>query len=98
MNMSYHIIHTFHTNQGRLIMNGIFKGKTYGAVTVGERGQLVIPVELRKALNIKAGEQLVVFAKLDKKVISLMPEKDFSKFLEKAAKLISRLEGNVKKS
>ncbi len=78
-------------------MSGIFKGKTYGAVTVGERGQLVIPAELRKALNIKPADQLMVFAKLDKKVISLMPAKDFSQFLEKAAKLIAKLESKVPK-
>lgn len=73
-------------------MNGIFKGKTYGAVTIGERGQLVIPAQLRKALHIKSGDQMMVFAKPDKKVINLMPEKDFSEFLDKASKIISRLE------
>ncbi len=78
-------------------MNGIFKGKTYGAVTVGERGQLVIPAELRKTLNIKPGDQLMVFAKTDKKLISLIPSKDFSQFLERAAKLISKLESKVPK-
>jgi AbrB family looped-hinge helix DNA binding protein len=78
-------------------MNAIFKGKAYGSVTVGERGQLVIPAELRKALKIKSGDQLMVFAKPDKKVINLMPEKDFSIFLEKAAKLISKLETKVHK-
>ncbi len=78
-------------------MNGIFKGKTYGAVTVGERGQLVVPAELRKTLNIKPGDQLMVFAKTDKKIISLIPSKDFSQFLERAAKLISKLESKVPK-
>ena len=78
-------------------MNGIFKGKTYGGATVGERGQLVIPAELRKAFNIKSGDQLMVFAHLDKKVVSLMPEKEFSDFLEKAAKVISKLESKVHK-
>jgi len=78
-------------------MNGIFKGRAYGAVTVGERGQLVIPAEIRKALNIKSGDQLMVFAKLDKKVINFMPAKDFSQFLERAAKLISKLESKVPK-
>lgn len=76
-------------------MHSICKGKAYGAVTVGERGQIVIPAELRKALNIKPAEQLMVFAKLDKKVISLMPAKDFSRFLAQAAKIISRLESRV---
>jgi len=78
-------------------MNGIFKGKTYGAVTVGERGQLVVPAELRKTLNIKPGDQLMVFAKTDKRIISLIPSKDFSQFLERAAKLISKLESKVPK-
>jgi len=78
-------------------MNGIFKGRTYGPATVGERGQLVIPAELRKAFGIKSGDQLMVFAKLDKKVISLMPAKDFSRFLERAARLISKLETKVYK-
>ncbi len=68
-----------------------FKCKAYGSITIGERGEFVIPLELRKALNIKPGDQLVVFAKLDEKVISLMPSKDFSQFLERASKLISKL-------
>ncbi len=79
-------------------MQAIFKGRAYGLVTVGERGQLVIPAELRKALNIKPGGQLMVFAKLDKKVITLMPAEDFNKFLERAARLISKLESKVKKN
>ena len=78
-------------------MNAIFKGKVYGTATVGERGQLVIPAGLRKALRIKSGDQLMVFAKLDKKVINLMPEKEFSEFLEKTAKLIAKLESKVHK-
>jgi len=78
-------------------MNGIFKGKVYGAVTIGERGQLVIPAELRKALNIKSGDQLMVFAKLDKRVVSLMPSKDLSQLLERATKIISKLERKVHK-
>ncbi len=73
-------------------MQAILKGKVYGAVTVGERGQLVIPAELRKAFKIKSGDQLMVFAKLDKKVINLMPSRDFSQFLERAEKVISKLE------
>lgn len=76
-------------------MQAIFKGRTFGAVTVGERGQLVIPAQLRKVLKIKSGDQLMVFAKLDKRVISLMPSKDFSQFLERAEKIIARLERKV---
>ena len=49
-------------------MNGFFKGKVYGAATVGERGQLVIPSDLRKDLDIKAGDRLMIFAKIDRKM------------------------------
>ena len=73
-------------------MQAILKSKAYGSVTVGERGQLVIPAQLRRVFNIACGDQLMVFSKPDKKVIILMPTKDFSQFLEKASKIISRLE------
>lgn len=35
-------------------------GKIYDVVTVGERGQVVIPVSARRDLDIKAGDKLVV--------------------------------------
>jgi AbrB family looped-hinge helix DNA binding protein len=76
-------------------MNGFFKGKVYGTAMVGERGQLVIPSDLRKDLGIKAGDRLMVFAKIDRKMISIMREKDFSDFLQKASKIISKLENKV---
>lgn len=77
-------------------MQEIIKGKAFGTATVGERGQVVIPAELRKEFNIKAGEQIMIFANLDKKIISFMSAKDFSKFLDRAAKIISKLESKVK--
>jgi AbrB family looped-hinge helix DNA binding protein len=33
----------------------------YGSVTVGERGQVVIPAEARKAHNVQPGDKLLVF-------------------------------------
>ena len=77
--------------------NGFFKGKVYGTAMVGERGQLVIPASLRKDLSIKAGDRLMIFAKIDRKMISIMREKDFSDFLQKASKIISKLENKVPK-
>jgi AbrB family looped-hinge helix DNA binding protein len=76
-------------------MQPFFGSKTYGAATIGSRGQLVIPAQLRKSLNIKSGDQLMVFGKPEKKAIILMPSRDFSKFLEKAARVISRFETKV---
>lgn len=78
-------------------MNAIFKGKAYGAVTVGERGQVVLPADLRKDFHIKPGGKLMVFANEERRLVTLMTEKDFSAFLERATKAISRLEGEVGK-
>ncbi len=38
------------------------KGKTfYGATTMGEKGQVVMPIKARKDLKLEKGEQLLVF-------------------------------------
>ena len=36
------------------------KPEFFGSTTVGERGQIVLPIELRKKLQIKAGDKLIV--------------------------------------
>jgi len=96
--MIYNIIHTFHTNgipQGEVNMTDFFQSKVFGSATVGKRGQIVIPSELRKTFNIKPGDQVMIFAKVDKRVIGFMPEKDFSSFLELASKLVSKYESSA---
>ncbi len=57
--------------------------KMFDAVTVGERGQIVIPAQVRKLFRIKAGDKLVVFAKRDGP-IGLMPAQYVHSFLEKS--------------
>lgn len=40
---------------------GIPKGKhIFGTVKVGQKGQIVLPVEARKIFNIKSGDSLLV--------------------------------------
>lgn len=39
----------------------ILKGRFCGTITVGERGQIVIPAEARKAYGIEVGDKLMVF-------------------------------------
>ncbi len=72
----------------------IFKGKAYGSANVGGRGQIVIPSHLRKDLNIRPGDQVMIFAETDKKVVSMMNLRDFSQLLENADKAMTRLEKN----
>jgi len=38
----------------------ILDKKFYGSTTVGEKGQVVLPAELRRDLEIKTGEKLAV--------------------------------------
>ena len=43
--------------------------KFYGSTTMGERGQVVVPVEAREALGLERGEKLLVFGVKDKAVV-----------------------------
>ena len=38
----------------------------YGSVTVGERGQIVIPVNARKDFGIKPGDKLLAFGDIER--------------------------------
>ena len=68
--------------------------KMYGAVTVGERGQIVIPMNLRKSFHITAGDKLVVFAK-EGGPIALVPADEFSRFLDEMASLSEKIKMQV---
>jgi len=58
----------------------------YGSASVGERGQIVIPSELRTKLNIKAGEKFVFFSNGD--VIFIHKAEDLKKMLENMTELL----------
>lgn len=42
------------------------RGKFYGAITVSDRGQIVIPAEARRDFNIDVGDKLLVLGQLEK--------------------------------
>jgi AbrB family looped-hinge helix DNA binding protein len=72
-------------------MSNVSKNKIYGSATVGERGQIVIPADVRKIFSIKPGDKLMVFAKSE--MIGLIPMEEFSHFLDQASEALA----NVKK-
>ena len=37
------------------------EGQFYGTATIGEKGQVVIPQEARKTMNLQKGDRLLVF-------------------------------------
>ena len=69
-------------------MNSIPKNKIYGSATVGERGQIVIPADVRKFFSIKPGDKLIVFAKSE--MIGLIPVEEFSHFLDQASEALAK--------
>jgi AbrB family looped-hinge helix DNA binding protein len=58
-----------------------------GAVTVGERGQVVIPAKARESLGIEAGEKLLVFLNPSGHGVAFIKVA----MLEEAAAMIKRL-------
>ena len=72
--------------------------KFFGLVTVGERGQVVIPKDVRKLLSIKSGDKLIVTSgHPGKKMISLAPADEFAQFLSQFEKHISTLKTEIAK-
>lgn len=47
----------------------------YGSVTVGEKGQIVVPAEARQSLKLKKGEKLMVFGVDDETFCVMKPSK-----------------------
>jgi AbrB family looped-hinge helix DNA binding protein len=58
--------------------------EVYGTVTMGARGQVVIPMKARKALNIESGDKLIVMSGPPgrKEIISFIPVELISQFLQ----------------
>lgn len=58
------------------------KGKYFfGAVTVGERGQIVIPKKARNVFSIEQGDQLLVFGD-EERGIGIVPKRTIHELLE----------------
>jgi len=64
--------------------------KAFGMVTVGERGQVVIPANVRKVYNINPGDKLIVLADKDRP-IGLVPVEQFNEFLSHTAEMLAKI-------
>ena len=67
--------------------------KVYGTVTVGERGQVVVPAKIRKLFHLSAGDKLIVLAK-EGGPIGFIPVSDFSLFIEQHEQLFNQMKKN----
>ena len=64
----------------------------YGATTVGERGQVVIPAEARRELNLTHTTKLLVFGSPDKGGLILTKAEYVSEFLARAVDVLTKIE------
>lgn len=69
-----------------------------GTVTVGERGQVVIPADTRQKLNIKTGEKLLVFMKPECDIIFLTKADGFESLFKSMTDHLSRLRTQINKA
>lgn len=60
----------------------------YGSVTINERGQLVIPKEVRAKFGLTGGQRLIVLTD-DKEGIALVPSEMFEKKVQQAMEYAS---------
>jgi AbrB family looped-hinge helix DNA binding protein len=56
--------------------------KLYGTATVGTKGQVVIPVEARDALDIKTGDKLYVVGSCKENFIGFIKEDQLKEIVE----------------
>jgi len=66
----------------------------YGAVTVSDRGQIVIPANARRDFNIQIGDKLLVLGDLDQGLALIKA----TTLLEKNPGVLAILEGDLKPS
>jgi len=64
--------------------------RLYGTVRVGDKGQVVIPAEARKELNIKSGDLLFVMAGRNRRGIAMVKA---DAMRELAERIMQGLEG-----
>lgn len=62
---------TKHTKGGRVGKEKNEKNKYVGICKVGEKGQIVIPKEIRNMFDIKAGDSVIVLCDKDKGIALL---------------------------
>jgi AbrB family looped-hinge helix DNA binding protein len=72
--------------------------KFYGAVTVGERGQIAIPAEARRELEIPSGSKLLAFGNVDAKALMFVKVEFMAEFLSAVSKLVPHYEQTLKNS
>jgi len=70
--------------------------KFYGAVTVGERGQIAIPAEARRELDISPSGKLLAFGAVDHKALIFVKAEFVTELLTTMSGLLARFDQVLK--
>lgn len=72
------------------------KSKYWGSATVGERGQMVIPADARKALGIEAGDKMVIFGHERGRRLVMMKAELVTQYVTKALGDLAAIEAQLR--
>ena len=70
--------------------------KFYGATTIGERGQVVVPAEARKDLNLSPSTKVMVFGAPMGEGLLIVKADSVAEMLARANKMLSGVEEVLK--
>ena len=70
--------------------------KFYGATTIGERGQVVIPAEARKDLGMVPSSKVLVFSNPGSEGLLIIKAESIAAILTHVAKMLSGIEESLK--
>lgn len=69
-----------------------------GTVTIGPKGQVVIPVEAREKMGVKPGDKLIALYLDDHKTISFVTEKEMQTIINRMGAHLSKLTDELSSS
>jgi len=67
----------------------------YGSTTVGERGQIVLPMKLRKDFKLNKGDKLLVIVDPHGSRIMLINPDTMNKFLDMMSENINQIKSRI---
>lgn len=73
------------------------EGQFFGSVTIGEKGQIVIPQEAREKMKLKKGDRLLVFG-MDEDMLAVAKLSHIEKITSHLSKKLKMISAVAKKT
>lgn len=71
--------------------------KLAGVVTVGPKGQVVVPADVRESMNITPGDKLVALYLQDRKSVMFIPEQQAQEFVTRMGEQFAQFKESLNK-